>query len=199
MRFALLLILLTACGSQETAQTPPTPDTGVDVFVAPDVQCGGACGPGTVCEQGRCVVADAGVVDAPTDDRAATASGAPQDAAEDRPVTVDVLVDTGPTCPTGETLCAGRCANTMTDRDNCGGCDMHCGTGDPSRHLVFFCASGRCTSGCESHWGDCDRMLPNGCETTLRREGNCGTCGTMCTRSQSCAGAGDGGAYICVP
>lgn len=196
----LLLALLAACGSEHPAQVPSKSDTGVDAPAVSDVPCGGACGAGTTCVAGRCEVeaTDVPAVDVSAEDRGGTDAGTPQDAAEDRPVVVDVLMDAGPSCPVGEALCGGRCVNTMTDRDNCGGCNQRCGTGDPARRLVYFCEQGRCMTRCEARWGDCNPTI-EGCETELSLAGNCGACGRMCPRTQPCIPTPDGGAFTCRP
>ena len=192
--------MMLACGSEQSAPTPQQPDTGVDAPSVTDVPCGGACGLGTECVSGMCILVDAGTSDASAEDRAQTPDASSlHDATEDRPGVVDVTVpvDTGPTCPSGETLCAARCVNTQSDPANCGGCDMRCGM-DPTRHLVARCAAGLCMTVCEQHWGDCNPAI-DGCETELRSAGNCGTCGRMCARTQACVPPSDGGAFRCTP
>lgn len=223
MRFALfvLALILTACGSQEPAPTPSKPDTGVEVATLPDVPCAGACGAGTVCESGRCVPADAGVMDATSEDRPtvdATADAGPT--VEDR-AAVDVPVDVGcatsADCPTGlhaSFACtAGRCAlrncldgwsncdgdpangcevNTVADLSNCGMCGRACPPADPARPSVGpVCAGGVCNRRCVAGFANCDGTLDNGCEA-LDSTPNCGACGVRCDPSRSCTPV-DGG------
>lgn len=157
--------------------------------------CGGACGPGTVCELGRCV-AVVGPDAAPD-----VADAAVDAAAQDSPAeaSVDAAAPDAPTaaCDAGLTRCGGRCVDTSSDPANCGACDTACGIGDPARHLAAGrCASGRCAGGCEALWADCDGNLStNGCETSLMRLNNCGACGTDCGSGGACVPA-DGG-YAC--
>lgn len=81
MRLAFALgLALAACSPTELA---PPPDAAADVGVDAE-PCAGACGPGTVCEEGRCVAIDAG-----TGDASSTTDAIPADAC-----TRSVWVDT---------------------------------------------------------------------------------------------------------
>lgn len=187
--FALLLIA--ACSSDPLpapAEDAPDPDA------AEAAPCGGACGPGTVCELGRCVAvigpdaspdaASDAAVDAPTQDSPAEAS-------------VDAAMESSvPICPAGQVLCGQACSSTERDPDNCGACGTRCGR-DPARHLIAACADGRCATTCERAWADCDGTLSNGCEADLSGRNHCGSCLMGCSRSQVCS-MRDGG-YTCFP
>lgn len=75
--------------------------------------------------------------------------------------------------------CDGLCADTQTDPDNCGGCDVHCPAGDVCTQGVcsLFCSGGtvRCSTDC----------------TNLRDDPlNCGACGVSCGPGAACVDAG---------
>lgn len=184
---AALALLLTACSSNP----PPAPaEDAPGLDAAEAAPCGGACGPGTVCELGRCVavigppdaapdVADA-VVDAPAQDSPAEAAA--DAAAPDAPAVA---------CDAGLTRCGDACVDTSSDRNNCGGCDRQC-LPNPDRHLLNACSESRCVARCDVGWGDCDGTLANGCESTLNRVAACGGCNIDCGRTGACI-AVDGG------
>jgi hypothetical protein len=158
MRTAALLALVVAtlaCGSDPA----PAPDA------AP---CGGACGPGTVCSEGRCVVveAEAGVDVLPLDGPGVDAS----------------------TCSAGSDPCGtvGACFAFATSRDHCGGCQYACpawsacvrGACAPSWNLADNCPAGEV---------DCDRAEATGCEVNIRSSPrNCGACGVACEAGSEC-------------
>lgn len=90
------------------------------------------------------------------------------------------------------TPCAGRCVDTASDPDHCGGCDRACP--DPMRPgAVAACADGGCGFACAAGAGDCDGDPDNGCETSVVSDESCGGCGRVCAPA---AGVGrcDGGA-----
>ena len=80
------------------------------------------------------------------------------------------------TCSAEEAVCAGACANLMSDRDNCGVCGKACGDG-------MSCSQGQCSESCASAVA----TRCNGtCTETLTDLANCGTCGNACSTSQTC-------------
>lgn len=192
MRFTLFAIalVLTACGSQEPIPPPSKPDTGVEVATPPDVPCGGACGAGTVCESGRCVPVDAGVMDALTEDL--TAADVP--AMDDGFVAEDIRVDPCATCAfsnarttcsdagvcslveclPGFADCDGQntngCERSINEAANCGGCANACPAG-------ARCVDGRC-SNCASPYNWC--ASSQRCVDLRTDEMNCGQCGVQC-------------------
>ncbi|MDF2694832.1 MAG: Tryptophan synthase alpha chain [Labilithrix sp.] len=85
-------------------------------------------------------------------------------------------------CPTGQTLCFGRCVDVTTDPRSCGGCGIDCTTVAANQNnTVAFCTYGSCDYGCAQGWGDCDGDPKNGCEVNLNSDPkNCGSCGNSC-------------------
>jgi subtilisin family serine protease len=66
-----------------------------------------------------------------------------------------------------------------SDPNNCGGCRTICG---PWLHAVPGCENSTCLiDSCDIGWGDCDGILPNGCEADVSNDyDNCGACGVSC-------------------
>lgn len=87
-------------------------------------------------------------------------------------------------CPTGFTTCPGSkflCdADLRSDRNNCGACGVTCpGERGDER---YDCVEGQCVLRCteRNHVADCDGIVDNGCETSLKTNENCGACGKTC-------------------
>jgi len=79
-------------------------------------------------------------------------------------------------CPPGETNCNGKCVDTDTNLDNCGGCGKLCDLPNATE----TCVGGHCTFGaCESGAKDCDNNPDNGCEPLDTAE-HCGSCQNDC-------------------
>ncbi len=103
--------------------------------------------------------------------------------------------DTGPS-DTGMTDAGPAdvgCGDTMTDRNNCGGCGRVCCAGN-------VCAGGMCVNACSPGITSCPPATPpvgcfggNICVSTQTDSNNCGMCGRVCCAGVRCnAGA-------CVP
>ncbi len=73
-------------------------------------------------------------------------------------------------------------ANLLTSPDHCGSCTRACSS---SHTAQVACSGGRCTSTCQSGWGNCTQPVApgtdDGCETnTATGTANCGACGHSC-------------------
>jgi hypothetical protein len=79
------------------------------------------------------------------------------------------------TCPTGNKLCGGDCADISTDSYNCGGCGLACPGGTT-------CVAGRCGTGCATGAVDCNGT----CYDPLTAAAACGGCGKACGDGQYC-------------
>ncbi len=93
-------------------------------------------------------------------------------------------------CASGTTNCGGRCVDTSSDPNHCGGCGIVCSTGPGT--TMNTCMEGVCVPTCATGYGSCDRNAANGCEvpiTTVER------CGGRCLRvadGQGCVDYGRG-------
>lgn len=91
--------------------------------------------------------------------------------------------------PDDDGTCPLICPEVCDDRDN--DCDGATDEGEASDSCVLAnaqarCAKGTCTiTGCDYPFGDCDRVVANGCETALNNEFNCGGCGISCNELQN--------------
>ncbi|MDD1679992.1 MAG: zinc-ribbon domain-containing protein [Methanoregula sp.] len=72
-------------------------------------------------------------------------------------------------CPSDRRACGANCTDLMTDRDNCGDCDVSCFPGQ-------ICQAGRCTGECSFGESRCF----DGCYNLSYDAQNCGTCGNTC-------------------
>jgi len=72
-------------------------------------------------------------------------------------------------CPSDRRACGANCTNLMTDRDNCGDCDVSCFPGQ-------ICQAGRCLGVCSFGESSCF----DGCYNLSYDAQNCGTCGNTC-------------------
>jgi hypothetical protein len=73
--------------------------------------------------------------------------------------------------------CSGICRDTTSDLGHCGACGSVCDLANASER----CVNGTCTLvACDAGWGNCDGNTPNGCETPLNTNSNCGACGSVC-------------------
>lgn len=97
--------------------------------------------------------------------------------AEDLPPATSLpnLPGTSPTptkavsCPSDRRACGTNCTDLMTDRDNCGDCDVSCFPGQ-------ICQNGRCMGECSFGESSCF----DGCYNLSYDAQNCGTCGNTC-------------------
>ena len=164
-----VLLTLAACGSEPSSTPPPGPPADASqspadlgAVDAPPLPCNGACGPGTVCEGGRCVLADAG---APVDVSPGLDARPLEDLGADREAPVDVQLDAPPPPP---------------DAGPCGMCSYPNARAECS-------PSGACSLvGCLPGFGDCDGRNANGCEQSLNEAANCGACNMRCPSGVQC-------------
>lgn len=75
------------------------------------------------------------------------------------------------------TCCDGRCANTPTDRNNCGACGNRCQPGQ-------YCFNSQCVP-CESPMESCPADGIDRCVNTMTDRDNCGQCGNICPRDSN--------------
>ncbi|HEY2511271.1 MAG TPA: hypothetical protein VGI39_10465 [Polyangiaceae bacterium] len=75
-----------------------------------------------------------------------------------------------------KTVCEAR---TTNDPNNCGGCNIACGTANTSGPA---CAASRCVLSCNAGFADCNQVNSDGCEASLATDlANCGACGNVCS------------------
>jgi hypothetical protein len=88
----------------------------------------------------------------------------------------DVRAEGGVTnCPSGTTLCDGRCADTRTDVEHCGACNNPCANDR-------VCAGGACVPECPPGQMPCgDR-----CYNLSLDRAHCGACDATCATNESC-------------
>ena len=81
-------------------------------------------------------------------------------------------------CPTGQTCCDDACVDTQRNTASCGACGRRCTV----LNAAPLCMNGACTfSMCTAPYGDCDRLVENGCESNLLNDTrNCGACDATC-------------------
>jgi hypothetical protein len=82
-------------------------------------------------------------------------------------------------CPSGDTVCGGRCTNTQVDGSNCGGCGQVCPSG-------ALCETGSCCIYLEG--GPCGDAGAPCCPGMV-----CGPSSTCCMApGEACAGVSEG-------
>ncbi|MCG8556598.1 MAG: hypothetical protein MJD61_15100, partial [Proteobacteria bacterium] len=83
---------------------------------------------------------------------------------------------------------ANGCEEPLNTPTSCGGCEVACAL----EHASASCAGGSCEIlGCDTHWGNCNAVDSDGCETPLTTLGNCGACNAGCdyaNAGESCGG-----------
>lgn len=68
--------------------------------------------------------------------------------------------------------------NILGDKNNCGGCGLACSLAN----ATAACTAGSCSiASCNGGFDDCDKVASTGCETNLKSNDNCGSCGKLCT------------------
>lgn len=185
----LVLLSLAACAS-DPAITP-------DASAADAGPCGGACGSGTTCEGGRCVIADGGGTDAPqvdvTDDRSA-----PQDVGADAGA-ADAGFDVGAPDVGTDVGFEAEAPDVGTDvgadvpdardvpADNGGMCRSPADCPRPP-NTSPTCFAQSCGYTCfPGSRDDCDGNRANGCEVdSLTDARHCGGCGVVCPAGRIC-------------
>jgi len=109
----------------------------------------------------------------------------------------DKLTEVGCGCPPGTVDCLG-CRDLRADDAHCAACNNACdptgGPGAPQYSNMYYgCVSGQCGKPkCKPGFADCDGVLENGCETSIRTDDDCGYCGNTCGAGQKCAADGNG-------
>lgn len=76
-------------------------------------------------------------------------------------------------CRAGTSRCGAGCADYQSDRTNCGGCGVACGTGQ-------VCSQGQCQ--CQAGATSCS----GACTVLASDPKNCGACGSSCATGQVC-------------
>ena len=107
--------------------------------------CGNACGAGLVCAMGQCAL-ECGPMLAQCSGGGGADGGA-----------------------------ARFCANTRTDRENCGACGIACVAGQ-------ICTAGVCVTSCGAGTSACGAL----CRDLQADRGNCGACNNACAPGQEC-------------
>jgi hypothetical protein len=78
-------------------------------------------------------------------------------------------------CPTGQTVCGGRCVDVNTDNGNCGACGTACGPGQ-------VCSDRTCRTNCGPGQTNCSGT----CRDLTNDRANCNACGRVCGAGESC-------------
>jgi hypothetical protein len=104
-----------------------------------------------------------------------TGDGSDDAAAADATTPID-----GGACVAPQSMCGGSCADTSSDRSNCGACGIQCGPGT-------VCASGRCSATCGA-LATCTVQGGTYCANANTDNANCGTCGNVCPSGTVCRG-----------
>ena len=84
---------------------------------------------------------------------------------------------------------ANGCDTPLNTLSDCGSCGTTCALANASE----TCSTRACRiDACEFGYGQCDTNQANGCETSLRTNSNCGSCGTTCSRPFSTTSCSSG-------
>jgi hypothetical protein len=76
-------------------------------------------------------------------------------------------------------------ADTASDKNHCGGCNLACSS---QNIATVTCTASKCDGACNNGFADCDNnKQTNGCETNTNTDDmNCGMCGMQCTGGTHC-------------
>ena len=142
--------------------------------------CGTTCKPGEVCSMGACLLScQNGLTDC---------KGTCRDLQNDvancgacgaacKPGELCVMGKCGASCGAPLVVCSGACVDPRFDPANCGACGKTC----MFPNAVPTCTGGQCgIQGCVPGFGDCNKLIPDGCEAPLTTLANCGGCGIPC-------------------
>ncbi|AKU99835.1 Tryptophan synthase alpha chain [Labilithrix luteola] len=113
------------------------------------------------------------------------------DAGTEGEAPVDVMMCKAFDCPAPFATCLDKSGLCTTNLDNdvnhCGSCDEQCPAESDELKAFFICATGRCQMLCRKDFGDCDKLIDNGCEARLESDPlNCGACGKACSPGEIC-------------
>jgi len=85
------------------------------------------------------------------------------------------------------------CENSLDSLSDCGACGVTCSRA----HATASCSGDVCHIGsCDPLWDDCNSTDGDGCETSLETLGDCGSCGTPCSRPNANADCSGGTCHI---
>lgn len=94
-------------------------------------------------------------------------------------------------CVAPQTTCGGSCVDTSGSTQHCGACGNACSN---SANSTPVCMGGSCSNACLPGYGDCDRVLSNGCEVDLQNSAaHCGICGNTCAAGANATASCRGG------
>ncbi|MEZ4223197.1 MAG: MXAN_6577-like cysteine-rich protein [Polyangiaceae bacterium] len=196
--FAAAVLLLPACGSDDSTDSTPGPDcptgqvacSGVCVDTATNAAhcggCGKSCGSGQTCQGGSCAC---GASQTDCSGSCADLQSDPKHCGDCATACDSGLVcslgSCASACATGLTDCSGACVDTDTSAAHCGACGKACAADESCQAGACECSGGKtkCGSTCTDTSGD---------------PLNCGACGKACGGSESCidgacVGSGSGG------
>jgi len=90
-------------------------------------------------------------------------------------------------CPAGKADCDRdnvTCETDLHSVANCGACAFACGS---LANATASCPAGSCLPVCTTGFQDCDASASTGCETDVRTNSNCGSCGKACAYANASA------------
>ncbi len=88
---------------------------------------------------------------------------------------------------------ADGCETSLHTTSDCGSCGSSCNLA----HATPTCPTGSCrVASCAGGYGDCNGSASDGCETSLRTNSNCGSCGSPCNLAHAGASCASGACGI---